>query len=305
MANDQYARLAGGGQIIFGQTSKVFVSTLFDQGATKPTKILTLASAIALDATSITVSAGISDILYEGTPLPFAVTYSALTVSNKAVLSNVATLTTSAAHGLTTGQTVTISGLTPSALNGTFVVTVLTTTTFSYSVTTADISSTASTGSVQPAAGVKTVYVSTQTAANATTIPIKASKVVVASASVATLIAWIPLFSYKTINTGSTYQIIQDQNASMLRMEKAVSGLDGTGSISGAEVRNDPGLTVIRGGRNAAQQLVVLSLNPAGDGGEYATVFADLSTARSQAAANQSTINLTVDGGWFDFVIAA
>jgi hypothetical protein len=229
-----------------------------------------------------------------------------LTVSNKQVLSNLVTLTTSAAHNLVPGQTVTVSGVTPAALNGTFVVqTTPTATTFTYSVTTADVASAVSTGSVQPAPGIKTVYVNTQTAANATTIPIKKSTVAVASASVATLIAWIPLFTYKTINTGSTYSIIQDQNASMLRMEKAVSALDGTGTISGAEVRNDPGLAVIRGGRNVAQQLVMLSLNPVGDGGEYGTVFADLSTARSQAAANQSTINLTVDGGWFDFVIAA
>jgi len=69
------------------------------------------------------------------------------TISNKALTSNVATLTTSATHNLTVGQTVLVSGV-DSTFNGTVVVTGVTGTTFTYALVAANVSSTASTGSV-------------------------------------------------------------------------------------------------------------------------------------------------------------
>ena len=72
--------------------------------------------------------------------------YPAITVSitNKALTSNVATLTTSAAHGLSTGLEITISGV-DATFNGTYTITgTPTTTTFTYAKTyTGSISSTA------------------------------------------------------------------------------------------------------------------------------------------------------------------
>ena len=72
--------------------------------------------------------------------------FPAITVSitNKALTSNVATLTTSAAHGLTVGMTITISGV-DATFNGEYrITTVPTTTTFTYAKTyTGSISSTA------------------------------------------------------------------------------------------------------------------------------------------------------------------
>jgi hypothetical protein len=75
----------------------------------------------------------------------------ALTVSNKALTSNVATLTTTAAHGLVVGQVVTVASV-ASPFNGKFtVVSVPSTTTFTYRVTgtNADVVSGASSGSIQ------------------------------------------------------------------------------------------------------------------------------------------------------------
>ena len=69
------------------------------------------------------------------------------TITNKALTSNVATLTTSATHNLAVGQTVYISDV-DSTFNGTYVVTAKTTTTFSYALVAANVSSTAATGSV-------------------------------------------------------------------------------------------------------------------------------------------------------------
>jgi hypothetical protein len=68
-------------------------------------------------------------------------------VTNKALTSNVATLTTAAAHGLSVGQTVSITNV-DDTFNGTFVVlSVPTTTTFTYAKTFTDVTSAAVTSS--------------------------------------------------------------------------------------------------------------------------------------------------------------
>jgi len=59
------------------------------------------------------------------------------TISSITAIGSVATLTTAIDHGLVTGAIVTISGATPSAYNGTFTVTMLTATTFSFATATA------------------------------------------------------------------------------------------------------------------------------------------------------------------------
>ena len=69
------------------------------------------------------------------------------TITNKVLTSNVATLTTSATHTMTVGKTVTVSGV-DSTFNGTFVITAVTSTTFSYSLVSTNVSSAAATGSV-------------------------------------------------------------------------------------------------------------------------------------------------------------
>lgn len=72
-----------------------------------------------------------------------------LTITNVALTSNVATITTSAVHGLVAGDTVKVNATTTTALNGTYVVKAApTTTTFTYDKVNANISSAADTGSV-------------------------------------------------------------------------------------------------------------------------------------------------------------
>ena len=71
--------------------------------------------------------------------------YPAITVSisNKALTSNIATLTTSAAHGLTVGMTITITDV-DATFNGEYrITTVPTTTTFTYAKTASNVTSTA------------------------------------------------------------------------------------------------------------------------------------------------------------------
>ena len=70
-----------------------------------------------------------------------------VSVTNKALTSNVATLTTAVAHGLGVGQVITVSGV-DSTFNGTFTLTAVTSDTLSYAKTASNVSSTAATGTV-------------------------------------------------------------------------------------------------------------------------------------------------------------
>ena len=75
-------------------------------------------------------------------------TYTAV-VNNVAVTSLVATITTTSAHNIPVGQTVVITGLTNSVLNGTYVVTTCpTTTTFTFVTASGNITSVADTGTI-------------------------------------------------------------------------------------------------------------------------------------------------------------
>jgi hypothetical protein len=93
------------------------------------------------------------------------------TVSNKALSNNIATITTSAAHGLLPGYVVTITGV-DATFNGTFtILTVPTTTTFTFAKVAADVTSAGSTGTVtsggSPAAGTYPITVTAYTGTGA------------------------------------------------------------------------------------------------------------------------------------------
>lgn len=82
-----------------------------------------------------------------GMPLASGIS-TTVSVTNKELTSNVATLTTSVAHGLGVGQVVTVSGV-DSTFNGTYTITAVgTTTTFSYAKTASNVASAAATGTV-------------------------------------------------------------------------------------------------------------------------------------------------------------
>jgi Alpha/beta hydrolase domain/MBG domain (YGX type) len=79
-------------------------------------------------------------------------THAAATITNVAVTSNVATITTSAPHGLAVGDVITITGLTNTILNviQKVVASVPSTTTFTFAITTPDIASVAASGTETP-----------------------------------------------------------------------------------------------------------------------------------------------------------
>jgi hypothetical protein len=75
----------------------------------------------------------------------------AYTISNKALTSNVATLTTNVPHDFNVGNTVTVSGV-DATFNGTYTITAVTSNTFSYAKTATNVTSVASGGSVSETA---------------------------------------------------------------------------------------------------------------------------------------------------------
>lgn len=81
-------------------------------------------------------------VVSHGVPLPYIPEYSR-SISNKVLTDNVATLTTTTAHGLRVGDKISVSGV-DSTFNGSYTVTAIpTTTTFSYAKTATNVSSTA------------------------------------------------------------------------------------------------------------------------------------------------------------------
>lgn len=95
----------------------------------------------------MTVLSSVSGIAYAQIPLMVRTdSIQQFSISNKALTSGVATLTTSATHNFTVGQTVQVNSV-DSTFNGTFVITAVTSNTFSYAVAATNVSSTASTGS--------------------------------------------------------------------------------------------------------------------------------------------------------------
>ncbi|QGZ42713.1 hypothetical protein IP92_05754 [Pseudoduganella flava] len=129
-----------------------------------PAAVSTTSGTVAspLSTTVFSVPAGLSitagDLLVlRRTSQPFlirtigtAVSYTSNTAQTIATLTSVgttATLTTSAPHGRSTGDTITVSGATPAAYNGTFVVTVTSTTALTYTMLSAPGTSASPVGS--------------------------------------------------------------------------------------------------------------------------------------------------------------
>jgi len=93
----------------------------------------------------VAVNGADAPLIYDGTNwIKYATISTAQTISNLTSSGTTCTLTTSVAHGLVTGNQVTITGASPSAYNGTFKITVVNGTTFTYTALSAPATSPAS-----------------------------------------------------------------------------------------------------------------------------------------------------------------
>ncbi len=93
----------------------------------------------------VAVNGADAPLIYDGTNwIKYATTSTAQTISNLTSSGTTCTLVTSVAHGLVTGNQVTITGASPAVYNGTFKITVVNGTTFTYTALSAPASSPAS-----------------------------------------------------------------------------------------------------------------------------------------------------------------
>ena len=98
------------------------------------------------------------------------------TVSNKALTSNVATLTTSAAHSFTPGESIVVTSV-DATFNGTYtVISVPTTTTLTYAKTNANVTSAAASGTITNSAGWKSILLGTSAIASISATKISAGE---------------------------------------------------------------------------------------------------------------------------------
>lgn len=88
---------------------------------------------------------------YDYSDLLYGLDVGTVTISTAVRSSNVVTITTSSAHKYTTGLSIVISGVTDSSFNGTFTITVTGSTTFTYSQTASNASSTGGTAELAAA----------------------------------------------------------------------------------------------------------------------------------------------------------
>jgi len=130
-----------------GNTYKLFAfagNTIWETKANPATVAFTGINSDKMQSVSITNTAGHylvacngvdPTMIYDGSNWFYvATTTTAQTISTITHVGAVATLTTASAHGLITGNRVTISGATSSEYNGTYVITVTGTTTFTYTM---------------------------------------------------------------------------------------------------------------------------------------------------------------------------
>src|SRR5439155_18234274 len=124
------AGTSSSGQSVFG---KKLVQTLTAAGITATT---TLPSHGYSASNQITISGVTNDPVFNGTFTITSATTNTFTYSliSPSTLAGTTARATSAGHGFSSGQSVTIAGATPSAYNGTYTITVLDASTFTYAL---------------------------------------------------------------------------------------------------------------------------------------------------------------------------
>ena len=141
-----------------GSTSKFFAaagSTIYDVSTTgAATSVVTGQGSDRWQYVNVSTAGGNfltavngtdAALIYDGTTwVKYATTSTAQTITNLTSSGTTCTLTTGAAHGLVTGNQVTITGASPAAYNGTFTITVTSGTTFTYTALSAPATSPAS-----------------------------------------------------------------------------------------------------------------------------------------------------------------
>ncbi|NDE67700.1 MAG: hypothetical protein EB062_06390, partial [Actinobacteria bacterium] len=123
---------------------------VIDNGAPTPEGLMPFPGAVGVQPTQqflLRFPEGVAKVDNKKLFIKTVVPHVAKTITNTAIASNVATITTSAAHGLVAGNTVTIAGVANDVYNGSYLVaSAPTATTFTFAKTNADVASAAAAG---------------------------------------------------------------------------------------------------------------------------------------------------------------
>lgn len=147
------------------------------------------------------------------------------------------------------------------------------------------------------------VVVRTKTTANQTVIQIEPAKVAVSLATPAqkcTLKSWVPLISAKTFNVDTSTTEVSDSVFTEIAVEKFISEIMSSGSVSGPIVHGDPGYEIIKAAeqKGARIYLEIIYMGQRGGLGFQANVSQNVNGEKGNFL--QGNITLTISGNVID-----
>ena len=147
------------------------------------------------------------------------------------------------------------------------------------------------------------VVVRTKTTATQTAIQIEPAKVAASLATPAqkcTLKSWVPLISAKTFNVDTSTTEVSDSVFTEIAVEKFISEIMSTGSVSGAVVFGDPGYEIIKAAeqKGARIYLEIIYMGQRGGLGFQANVSQNVNGDKGSYL--QGNITLTISGNVID-----
>ena len=147
------------------------------------------------------------------------------------------------------------------------------------------------------------VVVRTKTTANQTVIQIEPAKVAVSLATPAqkcTLKSWVPLISAKTFNVDTSTTEVSDSVFTEIAVEKFISEIMSSGSVSGAIVFGDPGYEIVKAAeqKGARIYLEIIYMGQRGGLGFQANVSQNVNGEKGNFL--QGNVTLTISGNVID-----
>ena len=147
------------------------------------------------------------------------------------------------------------------------------------------------------------VVVRTKTTANQTVIQIEPAKVAVSLATPAqkcTLKSWVPLISAKTFNVDTSTTEVSDSVFTEIAVEKFISEIMSSGSVSGAIVFGDPGYEIVKAAeqKGARIYLEIIYMGQRGGLGFQTNVSQNVNGEKGNFL--QGNVTLTISGNVID-----
>lgn len=143
----------------------------------------------------------------------------------------------------------------------------------------------------------KIVYISEQTAASATTIPIEPAKVAITNASVAHLKAVVPFLGAKSYQLSTSPEEISDNSFSDgLYMEKAIASLNTSGNLNGPWVYNDPAMPILIAAQESGNLINCELIYPGQRGGRTWEFYLGIEESADRNGMIQRNVNMIISG---------